>query len=260
MDKPLNGVQTISRAFELLDLIADHGAPVAISEISAKSGLPLPTVHRLLKALVSLGHVRQTPSRHYALGPRLIRLGESASQSLGATAQPFLAQLVEITGETANLAIREGDVVVYVAQVPSRYPMRMFTEIGRRVLPHCTGVGKALLAQLPNSSVKEIVQRNGMPAMTNHTMTNLDDLLGDLDRIRKRGWAVDNGEQEIGVRCIAAPILGTGIQAAISVSGPEARLTPEVIESTGSVVLRIATDLATTINTTEPDSTDVARR
>ena len=96
--------------------------------------------------------------------------------------------------------------------------------------------------------------------MTNQTMTNLDDLMDDLDRIRDRGWAEDNGEQEIGVRCIAAPILGTGIQAAISVSGPEARLTPEVIEGAGSVLLRIATDLATAINTTETDSTDLTRR
>lgn len=251
MDRPLNGVQTISRAFELLDLIADHGASVTISELSTRSGLPMPTVHRLLKALVSLGHVRQTPLRRYALGPRLIRLGEIASQALGATAKPFLTELVDITEETANFAIREGDQVVYVAQVPSRHSMRMFTEIGRRVLPHCTGVGKALLAQLPNASVKEIVQRNGMPAMTTRTITNIDELMEDLDRIRQRGWAEDNGEQEIGVRCIAAPILGTGIQSAISVSGPEARLTQEVTDSAGPLLLRIADDLAAAINSIE---------
>ncbi len=251
MDKPMNGVQTISRAFELLDLIADHGASVTISELSTRSALPLPTVHRLLKALVSLGHVRQTPSRRYALGPRLIRLGEIASQTLGATAKPFLAALVDATGETANFAIREGDLVVYVAQVPSRHSMRMFTEIGRRVLPHCTGVGKALLAQLPDSSVKEIVQRNGMPAMTPQTITTIDHLMEDLDRIRQRGWAEDNGEQEIGVRCIAAPVLGTGILSAISVSGPEARLTPEVTDKAGPVLLKIAADLAAAINSNE---------
>lgn len=251
MDKPINGVQTISRAFELLDLIADHDAPVTISELSTRSGLPLPTVHRLLKALVSLGHVRQTPSRRYALGPRLIRLGEIASQTLGSAAKPFLSQLVDITGETANFAIREGDLIVYVAQVPSRHSMRMFTEIGRRVLPHCTGVGKALLAQLPDASVKEIVQRNGMPAMTDQTITNIDDLMEDLHRIRERGWAEDNGEQEIGVRCIAAPVLGTGILSAISVSGPAARLTPEVTDRAGPLLLKTAADLAAAINSTE---------
>jgi IclR family acetate operon transcriptional repressor len=251
MDKTLGGVQTISRAFELLDLIANQGASVTISDLSIRSGLPMPTVHRLLKALVSLGHVRQTPSRRYALGPRLIRLGEMARQNLGTTAMPFLTELVNITEETANFAIREGDLVVYVAQVPSRHSMRMFTEIGRRVLPHCTGVGKALLAQLPNSSVEEIVQRNGMPAMTAKTITDVNDLMEDLDRIRQRGWAEDNGEQEIGVRCIAAPILGTGIQSAISVSGPEARLTPEVTDRAGPRLLRIADDLAAAINSTE---------
>lgn len=251
MDKTLGGVQTISRAFELLDLIANEGASVTISELSIRSGLPMPTVHRLLKALVSLGHVRQTPSRRYALGPRLIRLGEMARQNLGTTAMPFLTELVNITEETANFAIREGDLVVYVAQVPSRHSMRMFTEIGRRVLPHCTGVGKALLAQLSNSSVKEIVQRNGMPAMTAKTITDINDLMEDLDRIRQRGWAEDNGEQEIGVRCIAAPILGTGIQSAISVSGPAARLTPEVTDRAGPRLLGIADDLAAAINSTE---------
>jgi IclR family transcriptional regulator, acetate operon repressor len=251
MEKPSGGVQTISRAFELLDLIANHGASVTISELATKSGLPMPTVHRLLKALVSLGHVRQTPSRRYALGPRLIRLGEMARQNLGTTAMPFLAELVNITEETANFAMREGDLVVYVAQVPSRHSMRMFTEIGRRVLPHCTGVGKALLAQLPNSAVEEIIQRNGMPAMTAKTITDIDALMADLERIRQRGWAEDNGEQEIGVRCIAAPILGTGIQSAISVSGPEARLTPEVTDRAGPRLLKIADRLAAAINSTD---------
>ena len=118
-------------------------------------------------------------------------------------------------------------MVVYVAQVPSRHAMRMFTEIGRRVLPHCTGVGKAMLSQLPDDEVKSLVQRTGMPALTDRTITDLDALLADLELIRRRGWAEDNGEQEIGVRCLAVPVLGTGIAAALSVSGPEARITPE---------------------------------
>ena len=251
MEKPSGGVQTISRAFELLDLIANHGASVTISELATKSGLPMPTVHRLLKALVSLGHVRQTPSRRYALGPRLIRLGEMARQNLGTTAMPFLAELVNITEETANFAMREGDLVVYVAQVPSRHSMRMFTEIGRRVLPHCTGVGKALLAQLPNSAVEEIIQRNGMPAMTAKTITDIDALMADLERIRQRGWAEDNGEQEIGVRCLAVPVLGTGIAAAISVSGPEARITKESEEQIGPQLIKVASEFADSITTEE---------
>jgi IclR family acetate operon transcriptional repressor len=251
MTQPPQGVQTVTRALELLDRIADNGEPVTVSALSTISRLPLPTVHRLLKTLVALGYVRQLPSRRYALGPRLIRLGESAGRALGAAAHPFLAQLVESTGETANLAMRESDVVVYVAQVPSRHSMRMFTEIGRRVLPHCTGVGKALLSQLPDDEVKAMVQRTGMQALTDRTITDIDALLADLELIRTRGWAEDNGEQEIGVRCLAVPVLGTGIAAAISVSGPEARITKESEEQIGPQLIKVASEFADSITTEE---------
>lgn len=143
------GVQSLERAFDLLERMADAGGEVGLSELSASSGLPLPTIHRLMRTLVACGYVRQQPNRRYALGPRLIRLGESASRLLGTWARPYLARLVEETGETANMALLDGDEIVYVAQVPSKHSMRMFTEVGRRVLPHSTGVGKALLAGFP---------------------------------------------------------------------------------------------------------------
>ncbi len=242
--KSSEGVQSLRRAFELLEAIAESGL-VSVSTLAVRSGLPLPTVHRLLRTMVALGYVQQLPSRRYSLGPRLVRLGESAGRALGASAEPLLAKLVELTGETANLAMMEGDLVVYVAQVPSRHSMRMFTEIGRRVLPHCTGVGKALLAQRPNEEVRRIVERTGMPARTASTITTFEGLVADLDLIRERGWAEDNGEQEVGVRCIAAPILGIPFPAAVSVSGPSSRLTREAMEHVAESVVRVAGELAT---------------
>lgn len=124
------GVQSLERAFDLLERMADAGGEVGLSELSASSGLPLPTIHRLMRTLVACGYVRQQPNRRYALGPRLIRLGESASRLLGTWARPYLARLVEETGETANMALLDGDEIVYVAQVPSKHSMRMFTEVG----------------------------------------------------------------------------------------------------------------------------------
>ena len=100
--------------------------------------------------------IRQEESRRYTLGSRLIRLGEISSQALGTWLRPFLAQLVRLTGETANLAMLDGDEVVYIAQVPSPHSMRMFTEPGRRVQPHCTAVGKALLAELPPGEARAL--------------------------------------------------------------------------------------------------------
>src|SRR5947199_7239032 len=168
----------------------------------------MPTIHRLIRTLVSLGYVRQNTNRHYALGARLIRLGENASMQFGTWARPLLAELVDEVGETANLAVLERDEVVYVAQVPSRHSMRMFTEVGRRVLPHGTGVGKAILSQLPPAEVRDLLSRTGMPAYTEHTFTEPESLLRQLAKIAKQGYAMDESEQELGVRCIAVPLTG----------------------------------------------------
>ena len=160
------GVQSVERAFEVLEIMAGAGDAIGLSQLAEMSGLPLPTIHRLTRTLVGLGYVRQLPSRQYALGPKLIRLGESATRMIGAWSRPHLVDLVKATGETANMAMLDGTMAVYVAQVPSEHSMRMFTEVGRRVYPHSTGVGKALLSQLSDDDVRRIVTRTGMPAQT----------------------------------------------------------------------------------------------
>ncbi|TVT54236.1 IclR family transcriptional regulator [Amycolatopsis rhizosphaerae] len=238
------GVQSLRRAFELLEHLADTGGEASLSELAASSGLPMPTIHRLIRTLVALGYVRQNSNRRYALGARLIRLGENASMQFGTWARPLLAELVEEVGETANLAVLERDEVVYVSQVPSKHSMRMFTEVGRRLLPHGTGVGKAILSQLPADEVRALLKRTGMPAYTEHTLTDPDEMLAQLDKIAAQGYAVDESEQELGVRCVAVPLTGTPAPAAISVSGPEGRLTKEAVSRIAPAVQRIAATLS----------------
>src|SRR5574340_1135244 len=157
------GVQSVERAFDVLEIMATAGGSIGLSELAEAAGLPLPTIHRLTRTLVARGSVRQLPSRRYALGQKMIRLGESATQLIGAWSRPHLAELVKATGETANMAVLDGTAAVYVAQVPSEHAMRMFTEVGRRVYLHCTGVGKALLSQLPDETVRNLLGRTGMP-------------------------------------------------------------------------------------------------
>lgn len=234
------GVQSLQRAFELLERLADTGGEASLSELANSSGLPMPTIHRLIRTLVALGYVRQNTNRRYALGARLIRLGENASLQFGTWARPLLAELVDEVGETANLAVLERDEVVYVAQVPSRHSMRMFTEVGRRLLPHGTGVGKAILAHLPADEVRALLERTGMPAYTEHTHTDPDSFLEHLARIAKQGYALDEAEQELGVRCLAVPVLGAPTPTAVSVSGPEGRLTNEAVDRIAPIVRRIA--------------------
>ncbi|RSN27008.1 IclR family transcriptional regulator [Amycolatopsis sp. WAC 04169] len=242
------GVQSLQRAFELLEHLADTGGEASLSELATLSGLPMPTIHRLIRTLVDLGYVRQNTNRRYALGARLIRLGENASMQFGSWARPLLAELVDEVGETANLAVLERDEVVYVAQVPSKHSMRMFTEVGRRLLPHGTGVGKAMLAHLPSEDVTALLARTGMPSYTEHTFTDEDALLRELAKIAQQGYALDEAEQELGVRCVAVAVPGAPVAAAVSVSGPSGRLTMEAVERIAPVVQRIATSLGSTLS------------
>jgi IclR family transcriptional regulator, acetate operon repressor len=234
------GVQSIERAFDILEGMADAGGEVTLTDLVRRTGLPMPTIHRVMRTLVDRGYVRQEPSRRYALAPRLIRLGESASRMLNVWVRPQLVGLVDALGETANMAVLDGDQVVYVAQAPSRHSMRTFTEVGRRVLPHCTGVGKALLAQLDPAEAREIVVRTGMPALTPRTITDPARLLRELAQVRRRGYATDTGEQEVGVQCVAVPLLDAPVLAAISISGPEARLTRPVVDRAVPLLQEVA--------------------
>jgi IclR family acetate operon transcriptional repressor len=222
------GVQSLGRAFGVLERVAANGGSMSLSRLSTESGLPPATLHRLARTLVDLGYLRQEPSRRYALGPRLFLLAESSSTMLNSVASPHLAHLVDEIGETANLAMMDGDRVAYVAQAPGRHSMRMFTEVGRRVLPHCTAVGKALLAASSDDVVRALLTRTGLPRYTPYTITEPDALLRQVEQVRSRGFAMDEEEQEVGVRCVAVPVPGS-LRLAMSVSGPAPRMTDELV-------------------------------
>lgn len=247
------GIQSVERALDVLEGLAAAVDEVSLSELAARTGMPLTTIHRLVKTLEARGYVRRNGSRRYGLGAPLIGLGEAASRLFGSRARPFLARLVELSEETANLALLEGDHVVYVANVPSRHRMRMFTEVGNRVLPHCTAVGKVLLAHLPDGQAEQVLRRSGMPRRTVHTITDLPALLAQLEQIRATGYATDAEEEEIGVRCFAVPVLtSSGPVAALSVSGPLARLTDEVRERVVPEMRRIAAGFAAELSAPAP--------
>jgi IclR family acetate operon transcriptional repressor len=221
----LSGVQSVDRAFDVLEALAERGGEAGISELATRTGLPYGTIHRLLRTLLMRGYVRQESDRRYALGGAIIRLGEVAERMVGVWARPYLAQMVELSGETANLAVLEGDFVVYVAQVPSPRRLRMFAEVGRRVLPHSTAVGKVLLGDRPDQEVISVIERTGMPRRTANTITGQAEMLGALTLVRDRGYALDLGEEELGVHCLAVPVHdGTRVVAAMSVSGPADRI------------------------------------
>lgn len=246
------GVQSLGRAFEILEKMADAGGTVGLSQLASDVGLPLPTIHRLVRTLVDLGYVRQERSRQYTLGPKLIRLGETSSRMLRTWAQPYLAELVDHVGESANLAMLDNDQIVYVGQVQSRQSMRMFTEVGRRVLPHCTAVGKAILALEPEQEVRALLARTGMEASTVHTITDLDLFVAELGRVRAQGYAVDDGEQEIGVRCVAVAVPDAPAPIALSVSGPSDRMTTDLVARVAPLLRDAGARLSRDLDTGAP--------
>ena len=226
-----SGVQSVHRTLDVLEALAGGGGRLQVAEIAAAADLPIATTHRLVRTLVERGYLRQLADRTYALGFRLVPLGAAASLLMGSDVDAVLRELVDELGETANVAVLSGDQAEYVAQVPSRFTMRMFTEIGRRVDLHSTGVGKALLSQLSADEVAAIVRRRGMPRHTEHTIQTELALRAELDRIRQEQFAIDEEEQELGVRCVAVGVPAVSLGGvAVSVSGPTARMTPSVLE------------------------------
>jgi IclR family acetate operon transcriptional repressor len=237
------GVQSLVRGFELLEAIGEMGGEAGLSELAGRTGLAPGTTHRIVRTLVDLGYLRQVPSRRYTLGARLVRLGDTASKLLGRWATPVLTDLVDTVGETANLALLDGDRAVYVAQVPSPHSVRMFTEIGRRVPLHCTGVGKALLSLLPGAEVDALIARTGLPAVTPTTITDPGALRSELALARERGWIRDEGEQEAGVRCVAVAVPGPTGPVAVSVSGPQGRVDEAAMARIAPLVVAAARTL-----------------
>lgn len=241
------GVQSVHRALDLLEVVAARGGTLTIGEIAALTGIPLPTAHRILRTLVDRGYMRQAPDRRYALGFRLVPLGASASTMVGAGTERVLGRVVDALGETANLAMLDGDRVAYVAQVPGKHAMRMFTEVGRRVHPHCTAVGKAVLSAAPEDDVRSLLARTGLPRHTSSTITDIDVFLTQLEEVRARGYALDEGEQEVGVRCLAVRLPGSAVQMGLSISGPAPRMTDDLLAEAVPILQSAARDLADAI-------------
>jgi len=249
----LGGVQSVERTLDLLEYLARSSSWVRISELSNATGQPVGTIHRLLKTLVGRKYaVRDSHTRRYALGPAFRLLADAGLQTIdwSEIGTPLLRELVEISGETANLAVMEGNRAVYVAQAQPVRMVRMFTELGNRVPLHCTGCGKVLLAYQPDSVISSIIAETGLSGYTDKTITNAGQFQQELEMIRQQGYAVDNGEQEEGVRCLSVPVYGPKgkVVAAMSISGPGSRLdsrrTPTLLPHLKRISAAISSALA----------------
>lgn len=246
MDK---GVQTLSRAFDILELLALSRTGMGVTEISTRVGLHKSTAHRLLGALMSRGYVeKDATSTAYRIGLRVVELASLHLKSieLKTEAAPMLRRLLEQSGQTVHLATLIGDEVVYIEKLCAFGDIRMYSEIGKRVPAHCTGVGRALFLDVEREQLAARFAGYDFMPCTDNTRTSLRLFLDDMDAFRTLGYVIDNEEHEAGIRCVAAPIRDfTGaIIAAVSTTGPKAALPPEKDEEVSGWVLKCAADIS----------------
>lgn len=236
-------MKSLHKTLDIIDTIAENG-PVGIHDISVITGYPPPTIHRITSTLVERRYLRQDPAtKRYLISLKFLALGTQVQEQfdVAAISRPHLQRLMIETEESANLAIQDGDEVVYLNHVKSEKSMlKIFTTLGARTPLYSTGVGKIFLSHWNKSDLDLYLQRTDRKPFTPNTLVNRDDILDDLARITAVGYAVDNEEMETGVRCVAAIVLdhiGKAI-AAVSISGPALRIIPDRIENFAEKVKR----------------------
>jgi DNA-binding IclR family transcriptional regulator len=242
-------MKSLNKALDIIDAVSKLGS-AGIREISLKTGFPPATTHRIASTLVKRRFFNQDPvTKNYSLSLRFLELGTRVQQQfdLPTIARPHLKKLMSETGESANLAIWDGDSVVYLDQVQNDTSMlKIFTRLGTRVPLYSTGVGKMLLSQWSKPELDLYLKRTQLIPFTPNTLISRTQILKELDKISARGFAVDNQEMEEGVRCVAALVFNhkRQVAAAVSISGAAMRITPDRIENFGEKVKQCALDIS----------------
>lgn len=233
-------VNTVLKSVKILETIG-KGKPLGISEISRELNIPKSSAHSILQTLESEGFVEKNgDTNKYNLGTSLIELGYRAQNDLAICriARPYLNGINRETDETVHLTLLDNDEVLYVDCVESKRRLRTYSVIGIRAPLYCTAVGKAIMAELSDSHVKQIIGSKGLPRLTDMTITNENTLFQDLSETRIRGYSIDNMEHEDHLICVGAPIKNAAgeIFASLSVSGPSNRMSKERIGQIGNLV------------------------
>ncbi|MCF6320511.1 MAG: helix-turn-helix domain-containing protein [Rhizobiaceae bacterium] len=247
-------VQSLTRALSILNAIAEDEQGLTLSEVAIKVGLPPSTAHRHLTTMQQERFVRfDGSSGTWLIGVQAFLTGNAFidSRDIASLARPQMKRLMETSGETVNLAIADEDQgnVIYLAQVECRHMMRAISRPGERIPMYCTAVGKAILAAMPDSSVSSILRKTGLKRVTDKTITSPGKLREELSKIAADGYAVDNEEHAVGLRCIASVIYNEHGEptAAISLLGPVARISERQISEFGKLAREAAASITMAI-------------
>ncbi|MFF0623312.1 IclR family transcriptional regulator [Streptomyces sp. NPDC004296] len=234
--------QTVDRALSILPLLAE--GPADLGQVADRLGVHKSTALRLLRTLHEHGLVYRQPDQRYRLGARLIALAQEAVENLDVReiAHPHLVELNEKCGHTVHLAVYEENEVLYIDKVDSRYPVRMYSRIGKPVAITVAAVAKLLLADLPEAERRAVADKLDYPRYTSRSTPDAAAFLAELAKVREQGWATDLGGHEESINCVGAPIRGADgrVAAAMSVSAPNVVVSAEKLLSLLPLVRRTA--------------------
>jgi IclR family transcriptional regulator, acetate operon repressor len=237
-------VRAVARALDILDILRDAPEGRSLASLADQVRLPKSSVFRYLATLEAHGYVQQ--DRHtgdYRFGLAAVPSHTHHLQVLSARARPLLSELRDRLGETINLAVLEGNRIAYLEILESTRSMRLAARVGDRVPAHSSAVGKAIMAMLPRDDALAILRAEGMPRLTPNTITDPDVLLAELETVRRTGRAIDDREHEEDGRCVAVPIPGSRVPAAISLSAPAVRFGLEDVDAVAEELRATAAQL-----------------
>lgn len=243
------GVQVIDRALDILEILSLEREGLGVTEIGARLGLHKSTVHRIISALAERGYIEKQPRNSiYKIGLKLIEISSVYLNNveLKTEARPYLNELTRKLGITSHIAILDGRDAVYIDKVDTHSSIRLYSQIGKRIPVHSSGLGKSLLAGLSDLQLEEYLKNYEFNKYTKNTITNKEDLIKQIMLVRKKGWSVDNEEHDDEIRCIASPILDYRgkVIAALSVAGPKDIVSGDRDEEIGEIVKLAAREIS----------------
>jgi DNA-binding IclR family transcriptional regulator len=249
-------LQSLDRAVAVLDLLGESEGPLGLADVCERMALHKSTAHRALMVLERCGLIERTAENRFRLGLKLYELGSRAVEQidLRARVHPWFRRLSAQVGETVHLGVLQKTSVVYLDKVePSNRRVWLASRIGASNPVYCTAMGKAMLAFLPEEAAAEIIGRIRFARLTRRTLTTPEALKRSLDRVRRRGYAIDDEEAEEGVRCIGAPIMSEAghPMAAVSVSGPTSRITQQSVPGIAEHLMRCCREISASLGVRE---------
>ena len=244
-----NPVQSAERIFQVMEMLADNGE-MGLMEISVALGLHKSTVHRLLTSLIYMGYTKQDEvTQKYMLTCKVVSMAGKLLDRMDIlqVAKPYLERLSDISGETVHLVQREGSNILYIYKIEAKVgTIRMVSHVGMVHPMYCSGVGKAILATLSEKELRQVWNNSIIEKKTEKTITDFEQMKYMLSEIRKHGYALDDEENEKGVRCIAACLRGhqSEVKYAFSISGPTSRMTKDRVKELAVHILKVQEELS----------------